>query len=336
MSGTPNDDIIAILEQLYLHAKNDTSDSSKFRQKAFREAIDSLSKYPTRIADAAEAVKIHGIGTGIAKRIDEIRKTGQLQEYEDIKKYYPNLDAVLTEFRRIHSVGPRTAMKWYNMGYRSISELPIDGVLRIQQTPGTEPLVLTEIQKIAIRYLADTEQRIPREEIDYFNTQLRQYLDAYEKYMATQGVEIKVEYQICGSYLRGLPTSGDIDILVNVGKYPPADIMNAILSFPMWRFSLARGQKKFEGLALIRNTHRRVDVELSPPEEYPLCLCYFTGPHRFNPMMREHCKKYGYQLNEQSLISPSGFPVYVRDEHHLFEILGIPYLTPQEREAYAK
>lgn len=309
-----NDDIILILERLYEHADG-------YRKKAFEKAIESLTTYPKRVEDEKEALTIPGIGAGIAKRISEIRTTGKLQEYEIIQHMYKDLDDAIKEFRRIHSVGPKNALKWYNLGYRKISDLPM---------VDTETFKLTETQKISIKYLAETEERIPRADITYFHSQLTDYCNQLQNHF-----KIQFEFCICGSYLRGLPTSGDIDVLVNLKGNDPQTIMNYILTFPMFRYSFACGLKKFEGLALINGKHRRVDIELCPSHEYPLCLSYFTGPYRFNQLMREQAARMGYRLNEQKLLDSQNNPIYIENEEHLFRILGVAYLTPEQRQSYA-
>jgi DNA polymerase/3'-5' exonuclease PolX len=300
-----NEYIICIFEELEKHS------TDVYRTKAYAKAIENLKNYPKLIESEQEALTIPGIGKGLASKIGEILTTGTLSEYENIKRMYPDLDAVTSMFKKIYSVGPKTAMQWYRAGYKKYSDIPA--------------AELTEVRRVSIQYLHETEQRIPREDIAYFETELRNYL---------QRIGANIEFKICGSYARGTPTSGDIDILVNSQQYDPESIMRVILSFPMFTHKFSLGTKKFNGLVEIRGIHRRVDIEITPSHEYGPALAYFTGPVEFNVLMRQRAIQLGYRLNEKALLDSAGAPIYVRDEKHLFELLGVTYLTPEQRQAY--
>lgn len=302
-----NEDITTILEELEKHS------TDKYRTKAYEKAITNISAYPKRIESVAEALTISGVGKGIGEKIGEILATGTLQEYERIKKMYPDLDATLALFQKIYSVGPKTALSWYRSGFRTYADIPAH--------------MLSDVRKVSIQYLAETEQRIKREDIEFFETEFR-------KYLAQMGATDMIEFKICGSYARGTATSGDIDILVNSKNYEPKSIIRAMISFPMFTHSFSFGNKKFLGLCVIRNIHHRVDIEVCSPQEYPLAVNYFTGPLEFNILMRNRAIQLGYRLNEKQLLDSHGMPLYIQSEEHLFAILGVQYLTPQQRQAY--
>jgi DNA polymerase/3'-5' exonuclease PolX len=99
----------------------------------------------------------------------------------------------------------------------------------------------------------------------------------------------------------------------------------------MFAETLSKGKKKYAGFVVINGIHRRIDIELCKPEEWGPAICYFTGNAKFNIMMRNYCLSRGMRLNEKSLIDSNGYPIYVRDERNLFEILGLPYVEPTAR-----
>ena len=64
---------------------------------------------------------------------------------------------------------------------------------------------LSKAQKIGLKHFDDFEKRIPRQEIEKVEELIKKHLaNIDQRYRST----------ICGSYRRGLPTSGDIDMLV--------------------------------------------------------------------------------------------------------------------------
>ena len=69
--------------------------------------------------------------------------------------------------------------------------------------------MLTKGQRIGLKYFQDFEERIPRKEIE-----------ATEKILRSEIQRLDPDYEItiCGSYRRGLPTSGDIDVLLTHKK----------------------------------------------------------------------------------------------------------------------
>lgn len=46
---------------------------------------------------------------------------------------------------------------------------------------------------------------------------------------------------------------------------------------------------------------RRLDIRLTPYDQYPCSVLYFTGSDMFNKAMRAHALEKGFTLNEYSL-----------------------------------
>jgi DNA polymerase (family 10) len=62
-------------------------------------------------------------------------------------------------------------------------------------------------------------------------------------------------------------------------------------------------------------------------------VIYFTGSKNFNVLVRQKAKGLGYSLNEYGLVNnDNGELRYLKSEEELFEILGIPYLKPTDRD----
>lgn len=279
-----------------------------YRARAYERAINALRNHPTQIQSAEEARMIPGIGESLASKIDELFRTGSVSELqmarplEELEK-----ERVLKLFESVEGVGPVTANRWYAAGYRRLEDVPVSS--------------LTATQRLGIELHSDLVQRIPRDEIVEAERILHQCLDP-----------LGIQFVIAGSYRRGKETSGDIDVLVI--NRPNTDVISTVIQCPIFTHQLGRREKKFLGIGKIRSTYRRIDIELAEPHEYPFAIVYFTGPATFNEKMRSHAKQYSLRLNEKGLYDAQGNSYPAQTEQDVFAMLGLQYLTPEERDKY--
>jgi DNA polymerase (family 10) len=80
--------------------------------------------------------------------------------------------------------------------------------------------------------------------------------------------------------------------------------------------------------------NRRLDLLLTPYEEYAYAILYFTGSDKFNVAFRQYALTKGYTLNEHTLTptSPaSPQPPPMQSEADIFRFLGLQYIEPQNR-----
>jgi DNA polymerase/3'-5' exonuclease PolX len=154
---------------------------------------------------------------------------------------------------------------------------------------------------------------------------------------------------IVGSYRRGRPNSGDIDMLLCTKDSKMMDTMVEILTKGYYiREKLAHGAHKFMGICRLgKLPFRRLDILLTPPEEYGYALLHFTGSDTFNIKVRQHAITLGFSLNELTLsILPENSksannaspkirskPVPdLRTEAEILAFLGIKFVEPKDRE----
>lgn len=294
-----------IIKNFELMAKKRQKEGNEWKAKAYLKAIENIKSYQKTITSGAEAVKnINGIGKSLSDKIDEIIKTGTLNDLDEMTQIDVEREKTITLFTKIERVGEETAKKWYEKGYRQISDIKKEDC--------------NEGQWLGVKYFDELIQRIPRSEIDKCKEMLTEYLAPFG-----------VRFRICGSYRRGASDSGDIDIIVVRKK--EMDVMETILKHHLFKYQLAKGTKKYLGICLIDKIHRRIDIELVKKREYPYAMLYFTGSKEFNVKMREHASKMGYRLNEKTLLDPEGNPVKVKKEKEIFEKLNYPYVKPKKR-----
>ena len=100
--------------------------------------------------------------------------------------------------------------------------------------------------------------------------------------------------EVCGSYRRGSPRPGDLDVVIIPKKgVTLPEIVKAIKPAEVhWM-----GEKKAQVLIDDHN----VDFRTSSPKGWGAALLYFTGPAGYNIGMRVRAKKMGMKLNEYGI-----------------------------------
>jgi DNA polymerase/3'-5' exonuclease PolX len=326
------------------------SQGKQWNARSYLKAAEVIEHSPNEITSGKEARKLSGIGPKIATCVDTILATKTVPELAELtpkvgEVQLPTFPSSFTDqvappswgekmlaiklFSTIDRVGPVTAEKWYQAGYRSIQDL-IEA--------GKEKLSCTEGQWLGISLYSELSQRIPRDEITAISSKLRSYLD---QVAATTQTE-PLHFEIAGSYRRGRLDSGDIDILV-LNRLEGTLAMEQILACSIFTHTLAKGKKKYLGIGRLNENslHRRIDVEVVIPEQYPFAICYFTGSASFNVQLRSRAESHGYRLNEKGLydaktlepvINQQGEPLSITTEQELLSFLHLPWFEPNERE----
>lgn len=318
------DSIIQNLEKLQIIYKKDPE--KKWGVRAISIAIKAIKEYNGLIISGTQMkTDIKGVGDKIAVRIDEIITTGTLEELgsEEKEKEVSPYEKILL----ITGVGPARAKKWVN-------ELECKNVEDVKKAIEEEKIKSTHHIDIGIKYYDDFQQKIPRQEIDatkaIFNIKL-------------QEIDKKLIFEICGSYRRGLPESGDIDILISHPDYMTeidsknflGDIVKLFIKNNMITDSLTmKGKTKFMGVFRLPDNPiaRRIDIRLVDYSSYYTSILYFTGNKDFNVYLRQKALDKKYSLNEYTLtdIENNSF-IDLKSEREIFDILEIPYVPPTER-----
>jgi DNA polymerase/3'-5' exonuclease PolX len=294
-----------------------------YKEKAYRKAIMELKRinYPITNSNMANIKKLPGIGKRISDKITELINTGSVKELESLRqseevKSYDELSKIL-------GVGPKTIEKWLKKGINSLAKL------REAIDKGT--ISLTTIQQYGLEYYNDLNSRIPRTEVTTLGNYIKQLLIE---------IDPDIIFEIAGSYRRNASSSGDIDILVsNKHKYNKDLLME--LSAKLENDSnyidtLSRGHEKLTFLYRSQSSGkiRQIDVLNIEYDSYYAALLYFTGGADFNEAMRGYAKSKGYRLNQAGLYQIEGRKlnlVPAHSEKEIFDILGLKYIEPEER-----
>ncbi|NXQ94421.1 DPOLL polymerase, partial [Sagittarius serpentarius] len=177
-----------ITEKLEVLAKAYSVQGDKWRALGYSKAINALKSYHKPVTSYQEACKIPGIGKRMAEKILEILESGHLRKLDHISESVP----VLELFSNIWGAGVKTAQMWYQQGFRTLDDI---------RTKAT----LTSQQAVGLKHYTDFLERMPRAEAAEIEQTVRQ---------AALALKPGLVCVACGSYRRGKPTCGDVDVLV--------------------------------------------------------------------------------------------------------------------------
>lgn len=319
-----NEDICKMLLELGENEKNVNQNIYKYN--AYRKAVISLSNHNKRIETLSEAKQLTGIGDKIAKKIIEFLNTGSVESLINVKNNTENNG--IKELMRVSGIGPVFALKLVNEGIVSIEQLK------------KHLNLLTNHQKIGLKYLEEFEEKIPRKVIQNIENIIRAEINKWDK---------NILLTICGSYRREKEYSGDIDVLVthsviksNILNTKRGSILNELIKrFQKIGFitdSLSSGDTKFMGVCQTchGSKHRRIDIRFLTIDQYFCGVLYFTGSDLFNKEMRTHAQQKGFILNEYSLrrlgiTGVPGEPIPITSEEEIFDYIDYPFKKPKER-----
>lgn len=317
-----------ITDKLLVLATSYANTKDQWRALGYKKAIASIKNFHKKLETWEECSSLPYVGERLAKKIWEIVQTGHLRRLDHVD---PKQEA-LNLFVGVWGAGPTTAEAWISQGLKTLEDLKNHGKL-------------TRQQEIGLKYYDEFLERMPREEAGMIE-------DVVKK--AALNINPGLQAFACGSYRRGKPTCGDVDVIVSHpdGKSHEGVMAKLLESLKSTGFltddlTLAdNGQhRKYLGVCKLpgENTkHRRLDIIVVPYNEWACSLLYFTGSDYFNRSMRLLAKKNGMSLSEHSLNQGvirkgsekifEGTPLPVFTEKDVFDYLGLEYREPHERD----
>lgn len=288
-----------------------TGEEDPFKVRAYERAAQQVEGSPVPVSELDEKalVAIPGIGSGIAKKILSIVRTGTFPELDDLQKKIPES---LPELLKLDGVGPRTVHRlWMKLGIESIEDLEKAArSRRIRAVKGFGEKKEAEFLRSIAQYRASAT-RMTRDRADAVVTKVASAL--------SPGT-----FEVAGSYRRGKSTVGDIDI---VSRESPR-IVN-----PRLRSIADEVINEGEQRTSIRCLGERVDIRFTETESFGSMLIYLTGSKDFNIRLRALAIDRGLKLNEYGLEERSGGTLHsFPDEESLLSALGLPLIPPEIRE----
>ena len=290
---------------------------NKFKIRAYRNAsrtIEGLTQDLSGISEKGELKKLPGIGDAIAKKIDEILKTGKNKYHEELKESIPS---GLLQMLEIPGLGPKTTYKLHE-------ELGIDSIESLEQAAKNHELrgLFGMGEKTEENILRGIEQYRRHKERIPIGKALPYAELIVKSLKKEEGVKKAI---FAGSLRRMKETIGDIDILV-ASKYSKP-IMDAFTGLEGVSEVLACGDTK----SSIIFGDVQVDLRVVDPESFGAAMQYFTGSKHHNVRLRELAVKKGLKINEYGVFRGEK-KIASETEEDVYESVGLRYIPPELRE----
>ena len=311
-----------IIDQLLLLATQFKQDGNSFKASALFKGLRIIKELDYEIEDITQIEKLKGIGKGICKRVNEILETGKLNELNnkvDKKK-------IIEELTSVFGIGVKIANKYMN-------DFNIKNITELKEAHDKSIIKLTDEMLIGLKYVDDLKYRISYINIKNIESVLKNLLKQYYP---------ELIMKICGSYRRVRETSGDIDILLTCKEPICNDYLRKVVNLLTEETYLVdhltkKGLTKYMGIChLFNGQYVRIDIRYIKYDSFAPALLYFTGSGELNRKMRELANTQGYTINEYGVYKyvdkKKGDEIRVKTEKDIFDLIGMKYLNPIERE----
>jgi len=284
-----------------------------YKVKAYSNVLVQLYGYNKPIYNYNDFELNIKAGEKIKAKVKELIQTGII-EFEKMNIRKDTIYYFKNDLKDVYGIGITKANELIKYGIKSIEDLK------------KHQYLLNEKQKLGLLYYEDLKKRIPLIEFEKHKKILDKHLKPF-----------KLTYQFVGSYRRGNDSMGDIDILImENSNFNLPSFINDLKEKNYIIEILALGKRKFMGIAKIgNNIARRIDILISPVNEYYYSLLYFTGSADFNVGFRNYVKSnFNLSLSEHGLKGLKGRHPIIKSEKDIFNYFKIPYLKPEDRKVF--
>lgn len=292
-----------------------------FKVIAYRKASRILEDLTEDIEDISKEKRlqdISGIGSGIAKKIEEYLKTGYMKKFDEALSDIPE---GLLELLNIQNVGGKTV----HLAYKQLGVKNLEDLKRVIDDGSLARLYGLGEKKV---------ENIKKGITIYEHAQERIHI-----FEAANIVEEVIDYlkeaphigriSPAGSLRRMRETVGDIDILAT-GK-DGAKIIDYFTKFPGVTRTLAAGKTKGSVMISAEKGERQVDLRIVDESEYGSALQYFTGSKAHNIKLRSLAKEMGLKISEYGVFRGEKKIAGTKEEE-IYRTLNLAFIHPELRE----
>ena len=294
---------------------------NQFKVRAYENgaaALEQLSEDIGAVIAGKRLTQVRGIGASLADKIVELHGTGACALLDELRAEIP--PGVL-ELAELPDVGPKKAKALHEaLGVTSKAELEaacVAGKVRTLKGfgPKSEDKILAGIRRPPVR----SERTLLADAIAVGEPLLA--------YVKTSPAVVAAE--LAGSLRRWRETVADLDVVVGSGD--AAAVMDHLVRYPPVAAVEARGDTK---CTVRLGDGLQVDLRVVPPEDYATALHHFTGSKAHHVVLRGRARDRGLTVSEWGVerLDGSG-KVAVGSERALYELLELPYIPPELREA---
>lgn len=289
-----------------------------FRVRALRagaRTIDALAESAEALLARGALTAVKGIGDGLARRVDEIVKTGTMADLEALKQTVSPSLAVLGQ---VEGIGPKTAQ----LLFEALGIVDLDGLEAAARAGKLRALPRWSAHKeeAVIAAVARARQVTGRMRLALAEREARAMKD---RLAAVAGVR---QIAFAGSLRRRKETVGDVDILVAADDLDA--VSAAFVEAGMVAHVLAHGPTRS---SVKTSGGLQIDLRAVAPECWGAALHYFTGSKEHNIAIRSRALKLGLKVNEYGVFRGDE-RVAGATEAEVFGALGLPWIAPELRE----
>jgi DNA polymerase/3'-5' exonuclease PolX len=322
--------IIDAMEQLKAEAEASGADIWKVR--SYSKAIQTIQGLQVPIVSGEQAIKLPGIGKGMAGVVSEVLKHGKLRTQEERMEAAIERQSVVDTFMKIWDMKPKIANDLYSLGYRSIEDLKRGDI-------PPKKVKLTDKQRLGIKYY--DEFLIPIRTSGEQNDATFVKNEIEKSGVLPKGSKV----EIVGDVRRGVETS-DIDILIGVSKTSKAltkKLADFLVKEDYIAYKYIPGAltdvagpvtaDKFSGVAFT-DRHHKLNVYFTTLDSYGPAMIQHTGPDGFVAQLKEQAAAMGYGIFGKVGFVKFGAEDEKMDasaEKDVFAILGTRYVPPEKR-----
>jgi len=313
-----NQEIAAIFRKMALFFQ---MQDDGFRARAYENGAEILENLTLNVKDvyAKKGLKgledLHGIGRGMAEKIEEYIKTGKIKEYGDLKKKMP---VDIDELASVEGLGPMSIKTLYKkLKIKNLEDLEKAAKAgKIQKLKGfgkkTEENILEGIEFV--------KKNSGRMLLGYIWPRVEEIVEEFKSMKEVENISP------AGSLRRKRETIGDIDILVATEN--PQKVTEKFISMPdvikVWGKGVTKASVRVKG-------NFDIDLRVVPKESWGAALQYFTGSKAHNIKVRQIAIDKGFKLNEYGVFRGKK-SVASKTEEEVYGAIGLRYLEPELRE----
>lgn len=293
----------------------------EFKPRAYERAALNIEALAEEVTDLYEnggqkaLDNIPGVGSSIARHIEELLQTGHFKEYDELRKEIPVKTGELTA---IEGLGPKTIKRlWEELGIKNLEDLvqAIDEG-RIRKLSGFGEKSEQKLRK-GIEFLKSTGARAI---LGFVYPDLKKLEQNIRDFPEVDKVTI------AGSIRRRKETIGDIDILV--ASKNPGKVMERFVKLKAVIHVYGKGESKTN---VRLNSNLDADLRIVPAESWGAAMCYFTGSKDHNLELRNIAIRNNWKLNEYGLFDGKR-QIAGKTEKELYKKLDLAYVEPELRE----
>ncbi len=290
-----------------------------FRARVYTKAARAVAGHSRDVSQlqAADLMRIPGVGKSIAAKIAEITATGTFAELEELRSDIPDGVRRLTQ---VPALGPRRALQLYReLGISSPDELGAAiAAGRLKDLRGFGPKSADKLLR-GIELLQQSGGRV------LLNVAAEAAARVIDAVGPVPGCE---RIAVAGSLRRAAESVGDVDVLAAARDSGP--LMSALTAMPESAEVIVSGPTKTS----VRTANGlQVDLRVVPLDVWGAALQYFTGSQAHNVAIRELAVRKKLKLSEYGLFDAvSGDLIVARTEEEVYEQLGLEWIPPVLRE----